>query len=417
MPPAFQILAEPNGATDAMGFQAAGVGCDIRGQSKDRLDLALIYSASPCTAAGVFTTNAFAAPPVQACRGSLEEGGPFHGLVANSGNANACTGPQGLLDAKAMAAQAAQLTKSPGQSFFVCSTGRIGVPLPMTKIRRGIKQAAKALSEKPAAGLSASRAILTSDSREKLATVRIPWQGKFVTVTGMAKGAGMIEPNMATMLAFLFTDARAGNNVLQKALRLAVADTFNAITVDGDMSTNDTVLLLANGASGISVVSKAALFAAFQGAVTTVCSILADKIVSDGEKITKVVEVLVRGARRESEAQAIARAIGNSLLVKSSWFGNDPNWGRLLDAAGYAGVTFDPDRLELSYSPSPPNRRTPPVPAFRKGRPIPANKPKWKTIVSASRFAVILDLHSGQASYRLLSTDLTEGYVNYNKSE
>ncbi|MGA2052626.1 MAG: bifunctional glutamate N-acetyltransferase/amino-acid acetyltransferase ArgJ [Opitutales bacterium] len=397
------------GVTDASGFSAAGIGCDIREKGTDRLDLALVRSLAPCAAAGVFTRNDVRAAPVTVCQEILAAGAPVFGFVANSGNANACTGPQGLDDARAMAHHSAVAAGAPAHSMFVCSTGRIGRAMPMPRILAGIDRAAIALAATPAEGTRAASAILTSDTRPKTCTARFAWQGRTVTVAAMAKGAGMIQPDMATMLAFLCTDAAAPAALLRDALQAANRRTFNAITVDGDMSTNDTVLLLANGASGLDLASAPAeARQLFAQAVHQVCDCLAEKIVGDGEKITKVVEILVRNAPDDSAAERVARAIGNSLLVKSSWFGEDPNWGRLIDAAGYARIGLREEKVDLFYNDTP---------ALLAGLAQDQNIPAWKTIVRQPRFRVVLDLHLGPGSYRLLASDLTEGYVNYNKSE
>lgn len=405
------VTPDSAGLTDVPGFEAAGVACDIR-QKNDlkRLDLALIYSLRPCTAAGTFTKNAVKAAPVLLDQKHLAESGPFHGLVVNSGNANACTGADGLRDAEAMAQRAASSLNHKPTAFFVCSTGRIGQPLPMDRVLKGLERAVSERGRTPAHGTKAAEAILTSDTRPKTVTVTFTYDGKKHVVSGFAKGAGMIQPNMATMLAFLATDFSVPRSFLQKTLSEAVAGTFNCITVDGDMSTNDTVLMLANGHSGVSVGDKSPreLRVLFAEAVWKVCEVLADKIVSDGEKITKVVEVKVTGAASAEDAEKVARAIGNSLLVKSSWFGGDPNWGRLADAAGYSGAKLVEAKLDILYNDTP---------AMTAGKPHPELKPKWKEIVKARRFTVTLNLHLGKAAFRLLATDLTEGYVNFNKSE
>lgn len=405
------VTPDSAGLTDVPGFEAAGVACDIR-QKNDakRLDLALVHSLRPCTAAGTFTRNAVKAAPVLLCQEHLAAGGPFHGFVANSGNANACTGAEGLRDARAMAQRAAAaLNQKPG-AFFVSSTGRIGQPLPLDRVLKGIERAVTEKGRTPAHGRKAADAILTSDTRAKTVTVSFTYDGKKHVVAGCAKGAGMIQPNMATMLAFLATDFSVPRSFLQKTLTEAVAGTFNCITVDGDMSTNDTVLMLANGHSGVSVGDKSPreLRVLFAEAVWKACEVLADKIVSDGEKITKVVEVRVQGAASAEDAEKVARAIGNSLLVKSSWCGEDPNWGRLADAAGYSGAKLVEAKLDIRYGD---------VPALTAGRPHPELKPKWKEVVRQRRFTVTLDLHLGKGAFRLLATDLTEAYVTYNKSE
>ncbi len=399
------------GVSDVPGFRVGAAGCDIRNKGADRLDLTLVVADRPCAAAGVFTTNDVKAAPVRFCQQVLAvSADTIRGIVGNSGNANACTAAQGAVDAAAMAELSAAAVGAPSDAFLVCSTGRIGELLPMAKVAEGIKVAASRLSRDAAEGVRSANAILTSDTRPKSVTARFVWEGKTVTIAGIAKGAGMIEPNMATMLAFVGTDAAAAPAEHKTALKASSDQSFNCVSVDGDMSTNDTVLLLASGVSGVSVGASAPapLRALFQEALDKVCFALAEKIVGDGEKITKVVAVEIEGARTRGDAEKIARAIGNSLLVKSSWYGEDPNWGRLADAAGYARTGLDESRLDIYYDD---------VPAVLGGRPLPENKPKWKQVVKAARFAVRLKLNLGDAKFRLLAADLTDGYVNYNKSE
>ena len=399
------------GVSDVPGFRVGAAGCDIRNKGLDRLDLTLVVADQPCAAAGVFTTNDVKAAPVRFCQQLLAvSADKIRGIVGNSGNANACTAAQGDADAIAMAKFAAAAVGAPNDAFLVCSTGRIGELLPMAKVADGIKVSASRLSRDAAEGVRSANAILTSDTRPKSVTARFVWEGKTVTIAGIAKGAGMIEPNMATMLAFVCTDAAASPAELKTALKSSSDQSFNCVSVDGDMSTNDTVLLLASGVSGVSVGASAPapLRALFQDALDKVCFALAEKIVGDGEKITKVVSVEIEGARTRADAEKIARAIGNSLLVKSSWFGEDPNWGRLADAAGYARTGLDEAKLDIYYDD---------VPAVLGGKPLPENKPKWKQVVKAARFAVRLKLNLGDAKFRLLAADLTDGYVNYNKSE
>ena len=250
---------------------------------------------------------------------------------------------------------------------------------------------------------------MTSDTRPKTVIATAAFGGKKISVAGMAKGAGMIEPNMATMLAFIVSDASVAQPLLKKLLKECADKTFNRMTVDGDMSTNDTVLCLCNGAGGVSVSeSDAESVEAFKAALLAVSRSLARKIVGDGEKITKVVEVKVSGARDSAQAEKICRAIGNSLLVKSSWFGEDPNWGRLTDAAGYARTGLVYDKIDLDYDG---------VPVLAKGQPVAENKPLWKKIVSQKTFTVNLNLNLGSAEESILAADLTEGYVNFNKGE
>lgn len=399
------------GISNVPGFSVAGTACDIRNKGDlERLDVALIFSEKPCAAAGVFTKNAVKAAPVRQCQEVLRGSGA-HGIVANSGNANACTGDGGIDDARAMARMAAEPLGVAPDSIFVCSTGRIGERLPMEKVAAGIRDAVARLDASAEQGECCAKAILTSDTRPKTITVRFKCDGRPVTVSGIAKGAGMIQPNMATMLAFIATDAAVESAALQQILAEAVRFSFNRITVDGDMSTNDTVLLLANGASEVRVGDPgAAATGLFKKAVRRVCDFLAEKIVSDGEKITKVVEILVGGAASEEDAEKVARAIGNSLLVKTSWYGNDPNWGRLADAAGYSGAVFDDRKFDIFYGDTP---------AVIEGEPLPENRTKWKEIVQSKHFSITIRLNvpGGEGAFRLLATDLTESYVRFNKSE
>ena len=407
-----------HGLADVPGFQVSGVSCGVRGPTSRRLDLALIYSPLPCNAAGVFTTNTSPSATVHLNRKTLAGPGPFHGIVANSGNANAWTGDRGLGDAREMCQRAGAACDGAGDSFFVCSTGHIGFPLPMSNIRRGIKEAHRNLGTSASNGLDNARAIMTTDTREKRVTVKIPCHDSVITLSGIAKGAGMIDPNMATMLAFLATDARAPNRVLQTILKSAVDSSFNAITIDGDQSTNDTVLLLANGGSGIRIDSQNRnLHDRFKSAVAHVCGVLANMIVSDGERTTKVVEIEVNGARSNRDAEKAARAIGGSLLVKCSWSGNDPNWGRIADAIGYSGAAMREDRVEMDYFEPSKKKTRRSVAVLASGKPVNKNRRFWKEIVSKPRFGILIVLGMGFGSYRLLSTDITEEYVNFNKSE
>ncbi|MDQ8195778.1 bifunctional glutamate N-acetyltransferase/amino-acid acetyltransferase ArgJ [Coraliomargarita sp. SDUM461004] len=404
-----QLIENPQGIADCPGFKSAGVAADIREKGDlQRLDLALVTAEQPCNAAGVFTLNDVCAAPVHVCKAILSQPNmKVAGFVANSGNANAATAEQGMRDAKEMSA-IAQLETGIGSPFLVCSTGRIGRKLPMGKIKSGIAAAAHALSSETQASLDAADAILTSDTRRKCATARFTYQGQTLTVAGIAKGAGMIEPNMATMLAFLTTDLEVDNAALKDTLVQACNQTFNRISIDGDMSTNDTVLLLANGKSGLVPNDSPELLQAFREAVLQVCDALAEKIVGDGEKVTKLVELVVEGCQSEQDAEKVARAVGNSLLVKTSWYGSDPNWGRLADAAGYARVGLKEACFDIHYDD---------VPALIGGLPQDSNLAQWKAIVSKKRFRITLNLNQGSGSFRLLTSDLSEAYVDFNKSE
>ena len=398
--------ADTAGITDPKGFFAAAAHSDIRGKQDGRLDTGIIYSQLPSAAAGVFTKNAVKAAPVLDCQRILDTNGAIHGVIVNSGNANACTGKQGISDSREMLKFAESSTGSPENSFLVCSTGRIGDLLPMNRLRPKIEEVGEAAIRGANEGIKFASSILTSDTKTKTATASFVVDGKTVTIGGAAKGAGMIQPDMATMLAFLTADIQASADSLKAVLTSVVDRTFNAITVDGDMSTNDTVLLLANGESGAELNGESESL--FEEALFQVCDCLAEKIVADGERITKVVELLVSGAANDQDAENVSRAIGNSLLVKTSWYGSDPNWGRLMDALGYADAKIDQHVIDISYNDTP---------ALVGGDPVPENKPLWKEIVSGSRFSIKINLHQGDGSFRLRSTDLTEGYVDFNKSE
>ena len=401
-----EFKADTGGITEPKGFCAAAAHSDIGGKRDSRLDIGIIYSETPCSAAGVFTKNAVKAAPVLDCQRILDTGSDIHGVIVNSGNANACTGKQGMVDSREMLRYAESSTGSSENSFLICSTGRIGDLLPMDRLKPGIEEVGEAARLGANEGIEFASSILTSDTRTKTATATFVVEGKTVTIGGAAKGAGMIQPDMATMLAFLTTDIQASSKSLKSALKSVINRTFNAITVDGDMSTNDTVLLLANGRSGVELNGESK--ALFEQALFEVCDCLAEKIVADGERITKVVEILISGAANDREAENVSRAIGNSLLVKTSWYGSDPNWGRLMDALGYAEAKIDQHVIDISYDDTP---------ALIGGDPVPEKKPLWKEIVSRSRFSIKINLHQGDGQFRLRSTDLTEGYVDFNKSE
>ena len=399
-----------DGLTEPRGFFCSGVHCDVKEKKDGKLDLGIVYSKKPCSAAGVFTTNDVKAAPVTYSQELLaDQSAKFHGIVANSGNANACTGDQGYSDSTKMASEVARHLNLHSKEILVCSTGRIGVPLPMSRITIGIRDATEDVRQELDGARAFQEAILTSDTCTKSCSAKFETPTGEVTVGGVVKGAGMIEPNMATMLAFLTTDANASNSYLQGILEQAVNRSFNRITIDGDMSTNDSVLFLANGNSGVKLEKESASVTnRFSEAVEAVCSCLARKCVSDGEKVTKFVRVKVKGAPDDQSAEKVARCVANSLLVKTSWFGSDPNWGRIVDAAGYARVGLDINRLDMHYDD---------VPALNKGEPIQENKDRWKNVVSAKDFSISLDLNLGNGESEIWSNDLSEEYVNFNKSE
>jgi len=400
------------GVNAAKGFTSASAACGIKrtppknGVRRD--DLCLVVSETMATAAGVFTTNLVKAAPVLLSRRHLESG-KARAILLNSGNANACTGEPGLRAAEQCANAAAVALGAHADEILVCSTGRIGVQLPLAKMIPGIREAAGALKASPAASLAAAKSIMTSDSVPKQSAYEVKVGSKSFRIGGMSKGAGMISPNMATMLCAITTDAAVPASFLRKALREAVGTTFNCITVDGDCSTNDTVLTLANGLSGVKI-RTASEQKAFHAALHSVCADLARAIVADGEGTSRVIELTVKGAKSVADAHLAARAIANSQLVKSAWAGGDPNWGRILDAAGYSGAKFDPDKVEIAYDG---------MKAAKNGMGCQDMKGelKLRKIAAKKEFSVLVDLHGGKGEARLLTTDLTEEYVRLNLTE
>ena len=431
-------ISEISGSVVApQGFKASGVFCDIKrlgtgkGSAKGKKrDLALIVSEVPATVAGMFTTNQACAAPVKVCVERVEKGNA-QALVANSGNANACTGRQGLKDAREMARFTEQALILPPGSVLVGSTGRIGVTMPMDNIRAGIIEAAVGLGSTPAHAAQAAEAIMTSDTSAKQVAVEFKLGGKAVRVGGICKGAGMIQPGMsasgkrpaatplhATMLCFVTTDARIEAKVLQAALREAVANSFNRITVDSDMSTNDTVLVLANGLAGNpqSAVRnpKSKGFGLFQAALSHVCLELAKMIVRDGEGVSRIVTVRVNGAKSFGDADAAARAVANSPLVKTSWHGGDPNWGRIIAAVGYSPATVVEEKVDIGYS-APGSRNI--LWSLKRGQPTKATFKALCTAVAPREFDLHVNLNLGQAGAIIYAADLTEEYVDFNKGD
>jgi glutamate N-acetyltransferase/amino-acid N-acetyltransferase len=392
-------VSEGQGVTFARGFVSGAVAAGVKHAGTTRLDVALIAStAEHCHAAGVFTTNQVIAAP---CVVTKKHAGKGHlrGIVVNSGNANACTGPQGERDAIAMAdAAAAALGVDPHQ-IAVASTGVIGVPMPMERIVPAIGRIA--LSE--AGWDDASRAIMTTDTKPKVAQREVALSGGTVRIGGIAKGAGMIHPNMATLLTFVTTDAHIDSAALRPMLRSAAADSFNAISVDGDTSTNDTLLVLANGASGVRVDTVDG--SVFLDALTAVCLDLARAIVADGEGATKVFEVQVSGADSTNDARAAARTITTSNLVKTAIHGADPNWGRILAAAGRSGAKVDAGKASV---------RIGGVSVFDKGAPRPFDAAALRALLERPEIVIELDLGLGDATARAWGTDLSAEYVKIN---
>jgi glutamate N-acetyltransferase/amino-acid N-acetyltransferase len=390
------------GVTVPRGFRAAGVSAGIK--ASRGLDLALLVSDGPAQAAAVFTTNLAIAAPIIVSREHLSRsGGTTRAIIVNSGCANACTGDDGLQVARDMASETARLVNCPAEQVLVASTGVIGVALPIDKIRSGLPAAFDALGGEQEQGALAARAIMTTDPFPKESATQFTVGGRDVRIGGMAKGSGMIEPMMATMLGFVTTDAAVPKPLLDRALREAVDDTFNAITVDGECSTNDCVILLANGASGVSIDESS--YAAFVSGLTAVCRELALGIVRGGEGATKLVTVVVTGAASSAEARKAAKAIANSLLVKTAIHGGDPNWGRLIAVAGRAGVAFDLSRAAVHIGSTV---------LFRNGRPYDEAAPEAAAYLQGKDLTVSVDLGAGSASSTVWTCDLSAEYVRIN---
>jgi glutamate N-acetyltransferase/amino-acid N-acetyltransferase len=388
------------GVTAPRGFRAAGVSAGIK--ANKGLDLALIVSDGPARVAAVFTTNlAVAAPVVVSREHLLRSGGSARAVIVNSGCANACTGDAGMEAAREMASATAALVGCPADEVLVASTGVIGVQLPMDTVRRGVPLAFRSLAADQ--GPQAARAIMTTDPFPKEAAVEITIGGRVVVIGGIAKGSGMIEPMMATMLGFVTTDAAVPQALLDRALREAVNETFNAITVDGECSTNDCVMLLANGASGVEVDDRT--YADFVGGLRSVCHELALGIVRGGEGATKLVTVTVTGAATTADARKAAKAIANSPLVKTAIHGGDPNWGRLVAVAGRAGVAFELSRAAV---------RIGSVVLFADGRPHDEAAPEAAEYLKGTDISVSVDLGVGRASSTVWTCDLSADYVRIN---
>ncbi len=392
------------GVASALGFKAAGVACGIKPDNEK--DLALIVSDVPAEVAATFTTNLVKAAPVKVSMKHAKNG-RVRGIVVNAGCANACTGVGGIADAKAMIDHAAKEFKTKPREWLVCSTGRIGTRLPMAQVRKGIEKAATKLEHEN--GIEAAKAIMTSDTRRKEFAMRIKVNGRKVVIGGMAKGAGMIHPNMATMLCFITTDACIDKMTLRACVDEAVEHSFNRISVDGDTSTNDTVIVLANGQSGTNLLkSYHPQFNLFKKTLTHVMRKLARLIVEDGEGITRVVDVVVKGAASVQDARLAALAVCKSELIKTSWTGGDPNWGRIMAALGYSGARVREEMVEIFYDGAV---------AVIGGQPSKTPMAKLKKIAAQPKFTITIHLHSGMGEYSILTTDLTEEYVRINKGE
>ena len=389
------------------GFRFAATACGLK--KTGALDLALISSDVPASAAAVFTQNLVVAAPVILSKKNLRESkGRMRAVVVNAGNANCATGGQGEVVAQRTNQEAAHRMLLAPAELFVCSTGVIGVQLPVEKILRALPSLARNRRASARSFAELSLAICTTDTRPKTASATFKMSGKRIHLVGCAKGAGMIHPNMATTLAFVVTDAAISPSLLQRTLRGVVSRTFNSISVDGDTSTNDTLLVLANGAAGAQAIANGSkAHRQFSAALEDVCGSLARQIVADGEGAQRVIEIEVCGAKTESGARKIAETIATSPLVKTAFAGADPNWGRVFAAAGRAGVKFDPSLVEITMAG---------IKVLRKGQPLDFNERAASNRLLAEHVPIVVDLHAGKSRARYWTCDFTAEYVRVNAS-
>lgn len=398
------FIARPAlGVTFPRGYRASGVEAAVK--YRNRRDFAMLVSDSQASVAAVFTTNAVAAAPVRFDR-EVAKCGKLRAVAVNTGFANACTGETGEKNVRETARLVAEATGYPIDEIAICSTGVIGMNLPMDRIAEGVRLAAAALAEGPQAADDAAHAIMTTDTVPKQASISFEVGGREVRVGGMVKGSGMIEPNMATMLAFLTTDAAVSHEDLHEVVREAANMSFNRIVIDNDRSTNDSFFLIANGASGVSIARGGEGWDAFRAAVKAVCLCLAKQQVRDGEGVSKFVTVSVTGAKSAADAQLAARSIARSMLVKTSWYGADPNWGRVICAAGYSGAAVDDSKTRISYNG---------VAAYDRGKIADARRlVELKDILKQGEFSVEVDLGLGDGACTIYTSDLTHEYVTIN---
>ena len=448
MRPSRQFKTIPGSICAPRGFECAAIFCDIKrigtgkGSEKgQKRDLALIVSDVPAAVAGMFTSNQVCAAPVK-LSAKRAAGKSARAIVVNSGNANACTGKQGLRDAEAMARTTAlavaalyerrknlvramvidrRYRRVTARDVLACSTGRIGVAMPMKNVERGIRKCAPLLTRSTSNARQVAEAIMTSDTRRKEIAVEFKINKHTVRVGGICKGAGMIHPGMdrklhATMLAFITSDLAIESSLLKRALQIAVEQSFNRISVDGDMSTNDSVIMLANGLAENSKLEtrNSKQIRIFQMALNHVCIELAKMIVRDGEGVSRFITLRVRGARNTRDAEVVARSIANSSLVKTSWCGGDPNWGRILCALGYSKAKVDESIVDIGYA-RPGSREI--LFGFRRGRPTNVSLRKLAKITSGKEFDVHVDLNLGRGHFMMYASDLTEDYVAFNKGD
>ena len=396
------------GVTAAKGFCAASTAAGIK--YKDRKDMALIYSKTPCKAAGTFTTNIVKAAPVKWDQKIVAESACAHAVVVNAGIANACTGQEGMDYCSQTADHAAELLKIPADSVLVASTGVIGMQLPMDRIKDGVSAMVPELSDANEAGHKASLAIMTTDTHEKEVAVEIELGGKTVTIGGMCKGSGMIHPNMCTMLSFVTTDVAITKELLQEALSENVKDTYNMISVDGDTSTNDTCLLLANGEAGNAEISeKNEDYRKFAEALNFVNTTLAKQMAGDGEGATALFEVKVIHARDKEQAKVLSKSVITSNLTKAAIYGHDANWGRILCAMGYSGAVFDPEKVDLYFS-----SKNGEIKIIENGVALDYSEEEATKILSAEAVTATADIKMGDASATAWGCDLTYDYVKIN---
>ena len=399
-------FVENGGITSPAGFLACGVAAGFKRSGSP--DMALVVSERDCSFAGTFTSNLFPAAPVRYCREICAKSKKVRAVSINSGVANACTGLEGYENARRTAQLAAEALGISSDQVLVASTGRIGVQVPMDKIEKGIREGVKLLSRE--GGSAAAHAILTTDTRPKELAISFEAAGRTVTVGGCCKGAGMISPRMvvaphATMIAVITTDADAENGYLASVIEDAVGASFNKITVDNDMSTNDTVLLMANGASGVRIGKGSEGAELFENAVRMVAEHLARSIVYDGEGVSKFVSVEVSGAANDRDAELAARAIANSPLCKTAWFGCDPNWGRILAAAGYSGASFLPENVSVHFDETP---------VVRGGLDAGTPESELADLMKHREFSIKVDLGEGNSSCTIWTGDFTYDYVKIN---
>lgn len=406
MPIRAAITKIKGGVCAPSGFHACAVSAGIKNPDDPRLDLALIYSTHPCQAAGTFTTNRIKAAPVKVTQAYMKADS-IQAIVANSGNANACTGVEGISDTRKTAKIVAKELGLRQRQIAVCSTGVIGLPMPMSRIEPKLPDLITGLG--PKNGADVARAIMTSDTCKKEIAISLDIGGHRVRIGACAKGAGMICPNMATMLCFITTDANISKSCLQKGVLEGVETSFNRITIDGDMSTNDTVLVLANGQSGMPPIKRNSKECkTLRAAIQYVMLQMAKALVRDGERVTKFVTVEVKGARTYADAQKVAEAVANSALVKSSWNGNDPNWGRIIHAVGYSRAMVREELIDIHI-----NGKS----ACLGGLQSKTSMKTLRNIVAKDSFTITINLNLGKAEYEVYSSDLSPEYIDFNRSE